>query len=1082
MRMVLTLGALAAVAACSSPAQRPATPIAVPAMSAAAMTLPPAPERSEVSPPWTLTASDGTGLALVRVDAKAVTEGPLAFTELHLYFKNDEPRVREGTFQIALPPRASVARFAMENDGAWMEAEVVPKMVARRAYDDFLHRRQDPALLEKAAGNQFTAKVFPIAGNAEKHLVISYSEELPGSRYVLPLRGMPKAAQVDVQLAVTAPDGTHTAQQLHERDWQPDHDFMSAPDTSAVAVGAGGLVAAQLELGGGEPAGREAPRGVTLLVDTSASRALGFAAYLAAVRRMIGGLGVVPIQVIAFDQDSQLVFTGRAADYGDAAEKRLLDRGAAGASDLGQALASVTDIQPRVVVVTDGVFTAGADGAALAGKVAALAGERVERLDVVLAGGLRDDRAADRLVHAGLAHTGAVLDLDADPVARLLAEPVWTGVQIDVPGATWSYPRTIASARPGTKVMVYARMPQPVSSIGIVANGVRHDLRVLGGEAPLVERALGAAEVAYLEDQLALAKPAQAGAIRAAISGKSVAARVLSSETAMLVLETDADYARYHIDRKALGDVLVVGAHGVERAHRATATTIAAREQPQSEPATQPQPQPQLPPQPATVASPTGPDNDHDGIPDAVDACPNEPETYNGYQDDDGCPDRGRVVISETSIEILDAVYFDAGSSKIRTVSNPILDAVAATLIGNPDIEVVEVQGHADDPGTDAHNLDLSDKRAAAVMAYLVAKGVAPARLQAAGYGSTQKVDRHTTAAARAKNRRAGFLILRRGGSDGALAPHAPPPPPPPPLTGELAEIEDALAAKHLDAALEHARAWHAREPGNVLALIGLGDALEATHADAAAARTYGSIIDLYPGRADLRRFAGERLARVPGAQALVVDTDRRAVADRPDHLNGHRLLAYALVRAGDLPGAFAAVLAGLDQPYPPGRFLGGLRVLGEDAGMIGAAYAAAVPAKRDEITAALAQRKLALAAGPSTRFILYWETDNNDVDFHITDAHDEHAFYQHKTLKSGGELYADNTTGYGPECFAIDGTPPAAPYRLAINYFAQGPMGYGMGLLEIQTFDPQRGFTFEDRPYVIMRDHAFVDLGSYLP
>src|ERR1041385_6628765 len=119
-------------------------------------------------PPFALTASDGSGLVLERLDAKAVVEGPLAFTELHLYFHNPEPRVREGTFEITLPPGAAVSRFAMENQGAFMEAEVVDKMLARRAYEDFLHRRQDPALLEKGAGNQFTARVFPIPADAEK--------------------------------------------------------------------------------------------------------------------------------------------------------------------------------------------------------------------------------------------------------------------------------------------------------------------------------------------------------------------------------------------------------------------------------------------------------------------------------------------------------------------------------------------------------------------------------------------------------------------------------------------------------------------------------------------------------------------------------------------------------------------------------------------------------------------------------------------------------------------------------------------------------------------------------------------------
>ena len=104
-----------------------------------------------MQPPWTLTASDGSGLLLTRVDAKAVFEGPLAFTELHLYFHNPENRIARGHVRRSrCRSGAAVSRFAMENDGQWMEAEVVEKQLARRAYDDFLHRRQDPALLEKA--------------------------------------------------------------------------------------------------------------------------------------------------------------------------------------------------------------------------------------------------------------------------------------------------------------------------------------------------------------------------------------------------------------------------------------------------------------------------------------------------------------------------------------------------------------------------------------------------------------------------------------------------------------------------------------------------------------------------------------------------------------------------------------------------------------------------------------------------------------------------------------------------------------------------------------------------------------------
>ncbi len=80
------------------------------------------------------------------------------------------------------------------------------------------------------------------------------------------------------------------------------------------------------------------------------------------------------------------------------------------------------------------------------------------------------------------------------------------------------------------------------------------------------------------------------------------------------------------------------------------------------------------------------PDNDQDRILDVNDTCPNDPETYNGFEDEDGCPDRGSVVIEENQIVILEKIYFETDSAVIQQRSYPIVDAVAATLNGNPQI------------------------------------------------------------------------------------------------------------------------------------------------------------------------------------------------------------------------------------------------------------------------------------------------------------------------------------------------------------------------------------------------------------
>jgi outer membrane protein OmpA-like peptidoglycan-associated protein len=155
-------------------------------------------------------------------------------------------------------------------------------------------------------------------------------------------------------------------------------------------------------------------------------------------------------------------------------------------------------------------------------------------------------------------------------------------------------------------------------------------------------------------------------------------------------------------------------------------------------------------------------DNDKDRILDQDDKCPNEPETYNGFEDEDGCPDRGRVVVTDTSIEILDMVYFEYNKAIIKKESYPILDAVAATLNGNPSILLIEVQGHTDERGNDDYNLDLSDRRAKAVKDYLIDKGVEANRLESQGYGETQPLIREHNEKAWAKNRRVAFLILKR--------------------------------------------------------------------------------------------------------------------------------------------------------------------------------------------------------------------------------------------------------------------------------------------------------------------------------
>jgi hypothetical protein len=303
------------------------------------------------------------------------------------------------------------------------------------------------------------------------------------------------------------------------------------------------------------------------------------------------------------------------------------------------------------------------------------------------------------------------------------------------------------------------------------------------------------------------------------------------------------------------------------------------------------------------------------------------------------------------------------------------------------------------------------------------------------------------------------------------------------PYTGKMKVVKERLAHHDARGALAAAAAWQASAPGDVLALVALGEASEATGDPSTARRAYGSIIDLFASRADLRRFAGERLEHVAGDDALdlAIDTFDKARRDRPDHPASHRLAAFARVRKGDFAGAFDIALAGLAQRYPDGRFRGVDRILREDLGLIAAAWMHAEPARNGEILSRLRAAGGSIEDRPSVRFVLNWETDANDVDFHIHDAQGGHAYYGAPELPSGGELYADVTTGYGPECFTIRAPRGhrAGPYTLRAHYYSRGPMGYGMGKLEIIDHDGRGGLKFEERPFLVMADHAFVDLGT---
>lgn len=1173
--------------------------------------------------PIRLTSSDGTGLKLVALRADAAVEDPLALTELHLTFENPEDRVLEGTFRMTLPQGASLSRFSMKVNEVWQEGEVVEKQAARRAYEDFLHRKQDPALMEQGAGNEFTARVFPIPPRSRKEIKIAYSEVLEaGAPYVLPLRGLPQLGSLDVSVAARGArdaDGKRDASfGLHQTKFTPGQDFVVAAKQLPRSAG---LRSGELAIARVVPftSSRPEPVGAAVvLFDTSASRGLGLADQVKLLEGVLAKLpGGTQVTIACFDQDVVQTYEGKASGFDAAARKAIVDRDALGASDMESALAwAATKAKAtkakRVIVIGDGVATAGeTDAQALKVKVEDLRAAGVERMDAVAVGGIRDDAFLRTVVRGVLDKDGVVLDakLGGEAIARRLSEATTSGLPVTVEGATWSWPEKLDGLQAGDEVMVFAQVDasRPVK-VKVGTQEITPDLRT--AERPLVERAWAQAKINALLE----APKEGAAATKAEIVRLSTRHRVVSPHTAMLVLETDADYTRFNIDRTAKLDILTVkdGRVAVAQSPRDWREKLeeARREEAEKQARTQKAEKPKDTPRnkgwfggddkaaesaatpaatataaaPPPVAAPSpAPAAMASGAPAAdlrreratdEEAAPGGPSGGTTADGDslglrgggEGGGGRGNGIGlgaigggSAPAAERRTAGRAEARPSPEPSLGDPLAQGLSGAptpaaprqpaLNATPPTEAPRPTrprpgpGHgfaAQDPspatattttvsatgqvnaGTvtvDAHLSQGDAQRglrgAIPALRACYATGLtsdrslhgrlevrltveplgsvsgvtvsqSPARSLDACFSAALKSLRFPAPADGVAHVTGTFDLVPLGGTESEPIANGHRPSNAPravPYEGRFKTVMEHIASGAKDAAIAEAKDWHTNTPGDVMALVALGESYEANGDIATAARAYGSILELFSFRADSRRFAGERLERLADARALAlaVDTYKKAVEQRPDHPASHRLYAFALLKKGDHEKAFEAMKKGASRSYPAGRFAGVDRILKEDLGLVAAAWSAAQPARAAEISQKLREAGGTAENGPSLRFVLNWETDANDVDFHIYDGKGGHAYYGQRTLGSGGELYADVTTGYGPECFTIRNPKGARsePYTLQAHYYSRGPMGYGMGKLQVIDHDGKGHLSFEERPFVVMVDRGFVDLGT---
>ncbi len=147
-----------------------------------------------------LIADDGFGgvLKIKEHDVKVTINNSVAVTEVTQVFHNTENRQVEALYTFPVPKQASVSNFSMWINGKEMVGEVLEKQRARQIYNSYKQRRRDPGLLEQVNYKRFEMRIFPIAARADQKVQIIYYQELDVDHdeviYVYPLATVAQAA------------------------------------------------------------------------------------------------------------------------------------------------------------------------------------------------------------------------------------------------------------------------------------------------------------------------------------------------------------------------------------------------------------------------------------------------------------------------------------------------------------------------------------------------------------------------------------------------------------------------------------------------------------------------------------------------------------------------------------------------------------------------------------------------------------------------------------------------------------------------------------------------------------------------
>jgi hypothetical protein len=509
-------------------------------------------------------SGDAAHVTLTGVHIRAKQRGDMAEIEAIHTFTNDADTVLEGTFRFPMPDGALLTGLAMMIDGKLMEGELVEREKARKVYEQVVDSMMDPALLEWEHGSIFKMRVFPINPHEKKVVTMRYLTPLRRSQDELKLVQAVRAVSGDA--AVPALHIDFEGKTVFDEQNVAAGRVLSFPAKPASAVlrerrpdGAYSVVRITPDWSRIPVPAKPVAKNWFIVVDTSRSALEEQARQVEALESVLSSLPAgARFQVLTSDLDTrpspQGLVTSSPASVAEALSF-VKSVSPDGASDLGQALKVVGQLAKAVpdsalLYLGDCDPTWGAMSAKdlLAVQQRELASTPVS---VMMFGtSVDEDLAAELARQSGGRRTRIRRREDLEAFAKTLATgvPVLNGIDVQAAPDTQVLSSGPLSIEKGRDLLLLVKAPagkDPLKGLSVKAKvgGASFDLlpKAAAQESEGVARRFGAALVHELE---------RANSPAPEIVSASLSYGVMSKLTSFLVLESEAAYASFKIDRK----------------------------------------------------------------------------------------------------------------------------------------------------------------------------------------------------------------------------------------------------------------------------------------------------------------------------------------------------------------------------------------------------------------------------------------------------------------------------------------------------------------------------------------------------